>query len=189
MIHWSVPVKEAYGCHTPTATSWGLPPLDPGWQDENGEFSESNLDPLLAWCWHRTGWGYRTPADRTNLLDFVISMLVMSYTVKLKWWYLLVHLAISRGKRRQSRESKFNQKLPHLKPLRGSGVRRAPQILLFFLKAPLSKAFVKTREERNKFIRWQNGRLAFSRASASEKTKIRNVRTRRVSSRSQAERG
>ena len=67
-------------------------------------------------------------------------------------WYLLVHLAISRGKRRQSRESKFNQKLPRLKPLRGSGVRRAPQILLFFLKALLSKAFVKTREERNKFI-------------------------------------
>ena len=68
------------------------------------------------------------------------------------WWYLFVHLAISRGKRRQSRESKFNQKLPRLKPLRDSGVRRAPQILLFFLKAPLSKAFVKTREERNKFI-------------------------------------
>ena len=32
------------------------------------------------------------------------------------------------------------------------GVWRAPQILLFFLKAPLSKVFVKTREERNKFI-------------------------------------
>ena len=104
-----------------------------------------------------------------DCFDFVKLILSLTYLVqqmlqrsrplriwRYTWWYLLVHLAISRGKRRQSRESKFNQKLPCLKPLRGSGVRRAPQILLFFLKAPLSKAFVKTHEESNKFIPWNS---------------------------------
>ena len=76
--------------------------------------------------------------------------------------YLCVHLATSQSKSRQTHESKFSQKLPRLKPLRGSGVRRAPQILLFFLKAPLSKAFVKTREKRNKFIQDANKRRSFT---------------------------
>ena len=53
---------------------------------------------------------------------------------------------------RQPRETEFSQKLPRLKLLRTSEVGRVPQNLLFFLKTPLSKAFVKIWKERNKYV-------------------------------------
>ena len=60
----------------------------------------------------------------------------------------VVLVCSSRGKSRQTHESKFSYKLPCLETLRSSGVRRVPQIYCCFSKHKLSKAFANLERRR-----------------------------------------